>query len=144
MPRLALVNMLIGFVVLTFVAAAGSFIATDLTQGYLRDPSSLESWQLLLAKSAHGHTNLFGMIHILFGLTLPYSLLSQRFKAMQTLGFGLGTFAMGPVMLVRGYVGPQDHIDLVEVCLGVMLSLALFAMASHAWGLAARIMKRGG
>ena len=142
MSRLALLNMFSGFVVLSLVAAAGSFLATELTEGYLLDPGALESWRLLISKSSHGHTNLFAMIHILFGLTLPYSGLSTRFKVAQTVGLSLGTLAMGPVMMLRAYVGPTNKIDLVEVCLGAMLSAALLALAAHAAGLALRLMRR--
>jgi hypothetical protein len=134
--------MLIGFLVLSLVAAAGSFIATDITVGYLRDQKSLETWRLLIAKSAHGHTNLFAMIHILFGLTMPYSPLSPRIKQLQTLGLFLGVLAMGPVMLMRGYVGPMERLDLVEVGLGTMLSCALLALLSHAAGLGMKWISR--
>jgi hypothetical protein len=142
MSRLALLNMFIGFVVLSLVAAAGSFLATEITEGYLHDPGALESWRLLISKSAHGHTNLFSIIHILFGLTLPYSGLSTRSKLAQTVGLGLGTLAMGPVMLLRAYIGPTSKLDSVEVCLGIMLSAALLALATHAAGLALRLMRR--
>jgi hypothetical protein len=142
MPRLAIFNMFLGFFVLTLVAAAGSFIATDITVGYLQDQKSLETWRLLIAKSSHGHTNLFAMIHIMFGLTMPYSKLSNRVKKIQTIGLFLGVLGMGPVMLMRGYLGPVDRVDLVEVCLGTMLSCALLSLVSHAAGLGMKWINR--
>lgn len=142
MPRLSIFNMMFGFLVLSLAAAAGAFIATDITDGYLRDKALLETWQLLLSKSSHGHTNLFAMIHIALGLTLPYSLLSPRVKLLQTVGLGLGTLAMGPLMIARAYIGPTDGIDPNAVAIGIMLSCALAAIASHAAGLGAKLMRR--
>ena len=123
-PRLAIFNMMFGFLVLAVVAAAGAFIATDISDGYLRDKALLETWILLLSKSAHGHTNLFGLIHIALGLTLPYSTFSPRVKLLQTIGLALGTVAMGPIMLIRAYLGPVSGIDPTAALLGVMLSCA--------------------
>jgi hypothetical protein len=134
--------MFLGFLVLTLVAAAGSFVATDVTVAYLRDQKALETWRLLIAKSSHGHTNLFAMIQILYGLTMPYSPLSNRVKKLQSLGLFLGILAMGPVMLIRGYLGPMESLDLVEVCLGTMLSCALLSLLSHAAGLGLKLLRR--
>lgn len=142
MPRLALFNMMIGFLVLAIAAAAGAFIATDITDGYLRDKAMLETWTLLLSKSAHGHTNLFALTHILFGLTLPYSAFTNRIKLMQTIGIGLGTFAMGPMMLLRAYSGPEANVDVIAAVIGTMLVCALAGIASHAAGLGAKLMQR--
>lgn len=142
MPRLSIFNMMFGFLVLALAAAAGAFIATDITDGYLRDKALLETWQLLLTKSAHGHTNLFGMIHIALGLTLPYSIFSGRVKTWQTVGLTLGTLAMGPGMIVRAFVGPSDSIDSSGIVIGIMLSCALVAIGSHAAGLGGKLMRR--
>jgi len=136
MPRLALLNMLMGFSILSIVAAAGAFIATDLTEAYLNDPELIHSWEILLSKSSHGHTNLFGILHICFGLTLPYSQLSMKIKKLQTLFLFLGVVAMGPLMFLRGKVGPAENIDVLEILTGLCLSLALITLVSHAFGLA--------
>jgi hypothetical protein len=141
-PRLAVFNMMVGFLVLALAAAAGAFVATDITDGYLRDKALLETWQLLLSKSAHGHTNLFALTHVAFGLTLPYSKFGTRTKTWQTAGLLLGTLAMGPVMVARAYYGPTDGVDPIAILLGVMLSAALAAIASHAAGLGAKLMQR--
>lgn len=143
MPRLALLNMLIGFSVLALAAMAGAFIATDITQGYLRDKVVLESWALLLQKSAHGHTNLFALVHVCFGLTMPYSALPMRVKGWQTVGLALGTLGMAVGMTVRSFLGPTDGVDVAELAVGGMLSAALVAIASHAFGLAAKLKARG-
>lgn len=142
MPRLAVFNMMFGFLVLFLAAAAGAFLATDLTDGYLKDRAFLDTWVLTLTKSAHGHTNLFATIHVVFGLTMPYSIFSSRMKTAQTVGLVLGTLAMGPGMLVRAYSGPVAGLDAIEVVIGVMLSCALIALFSHAAGLAGKLLKR--
>ncbi len=142
MPRLALFNMMFGFAVLTLAAAAGAFIATDITAGYLQDKAILETWTLLLSKSAHGHSNLFGLLHIAFGLTLPYSVFGPRIRLAQTIGLGLGTCAMGPLMIMRAQLGPHDGVDALAAVIGVMLSAALAALAVHAAGLGAKLMQR--
>jgi hypothetical protein len=141
MARLALLNMLIGFVVVAVAAAAGAFIATSLTNGYLKDQQILTSWLLTLQSSAHGHSNLFGLLHIVFGLTLPYSNMTSRMKLLQTIGLGAGTFAMGPLMLTRAWLGPVEGVDLTEVLIGSCLTLALAAIALHAIGLGSKLMR---
>jgi hypothetical protein len=142
-PRLGLLNMTIGFALIFLAAALGPFVATEITSGYLRDKALLETWRLLLQKSSHGHTNLFGMLHVAFGLTLPYSALSGRLKKLQTVGLVLGSCAMGPVLLVRAALGPVDGIDLTEIVAGAFLSCALAAIALHAYGLALKTFRRG-
>jgi uncharacterized protein YneF (UPF0154 family) len=140
MPRLAVLNMFLGFLILALAAAAGSFIATDLTEGYLQDKEILGSWMLTLMSSAHGHTNQFALIHICFGLTLSYSTLSLRIKKLQTLGLLFGTVGMGPLMIWRAYIGPSRTTDITEIAIGFCLSLALIAIAAHAYGLARKYM----
>ena len=142
MPRLGILNMLIGFSVLAFAAAAGAFLATDITAGYLHDKALLETWRLLLLKSAHGHTNLFGTLHVLLGLTLPYSALKPSVKKAQTIGLLLGTLAMGPGMMIRAFAGPFEGVDATEGVIGLMLTAALAALATHAYGLGLKLMKR--
>jgi len=142
MPRLAILNMAIGFFVVFVAASAGAFISLDITHAFLYDEESLHRWQLLLHRSAHGHTNLFGMLHILFGLTLPYSLCSQRIKIWQTAGLLLGCVAMGPGMILRGAAGPTAATDGLGIALGLLLSATLLAVASHALGLMLKFSRR--
>lgn len=143
MNRVGVVNMLIGFVVLFLAAAAGSFIASDMTTGFLRDPELLTSWQTTLLTSSHGHTNLFAMIHILFGLTLPYSSLPVLWKKIQTIGLLSGTLAMGPGMMYRAYEGPTEAMDLSGLLVGLGLSTALITLISHGAGLYLHLLRRG-
>lgn len=141
MPRLGLLNMTIGFLVLSIAAAAGPFLATDITAGFLRDKALLDTWALMLQKSSHGHTNLFGTLHVLFGLTLAYSALGERMKRAQTVGLALGSIGMGPVLLVRAAMGPTNGIDATEVVIGAFLSCALAALVTHAYGLARKYFR---
>ena len=141
MPRIALINMSIGFFVLALVAAAGAFLATDITDGFLVDKAIMNSWQHIIQKSSHGHTNLFAILHILFGLTLPYSKLSNRWHVIQTFGLAAGTFAMGPGMLVRAVAGPESGINALDIVLGGCLSAALVTLVTHGAALAARVMR---
>jgi hypothetical protein len=137
MPRLALFNIVIGFAVLTITAAAGAFLATDITTAYVKDQALLGSWSLLLQKSAHGHTNLFGMLHVLFGLTVAYSAFSPKVKSWQTCGLALGTVAMGPMMLVKAATPPVEGYD----ALGLIMGAALAALASHALGVGLKLTR---
>ena len=138
MPRLALANMSFGFFVLFAAGAAGAFVATEITAGFLQDKSLLSSWWLELARSAHGHTNLFAILHLVFGLTMPYSPWSHRIKLAQTIGLGSGTLAMAAGLLVKGVLGPSTDVDLVSSAVGIMLCCALAALFSHGAGLALR------
>jgi len=142
MPRLGLLNMFIGFVILFLCACGGAFIANDMTEAFIRDPAILEGWQLTLLKSAHGHGNLFGVLHVLFGLTLPYSLANTRFKTLQTAGLFMGSVAMGLGLIWRATMKPSADIDFPAIVLGILLSAALLALVSHAAGLGAKLLTR--
>ena len=140
MPRLALVNIAIGFWVLAFSAAAGAFVATDLTATYIAEGTFHSTWESVLTASAHGHTNLFGMIHIAFGLTLPYSRVSQKWQSLQTAGLGLGVLAMGPGMIIRSRLSPTVGNDPLGIVMGCLLSAALAAIFTHAVALTGRLI----
>jgi hypothetical protein len=139
MPRIALVNMIAGFFLLTFAGASGAFLATDITYGYISDPALLASWRHLLQRSAHGHTNLFGMIHILFGLTLMYSRLTDFQKALQTIGLGLASASMCIGMFIKSYAPATIGVGVFDIVIGAGLSAGLLALASHGVGLALRV-----
>ena len=127
--------MIIGFVVIFCSACLGIFIATDISDNFIRHSEDLNSWYNTLRRSAHGHFNLFGIIHILFGLTLPYSIWSFAVKRWQTYFLAFGTLAMGPGLWIRAMVEPSDQIDGVGIILGLFISLALITMISHAAGI---------
>lgn len=126
---------------IALAAMAGSFIAIDITESYLNDLASLQSWQLTLMRSAHGHSNLFGMLHVAFATTLAWSRFSPRIKLWQTIGLLMGSLAMGPVMVVRSYLAVPTGIDLMGICVGVLLTGALLAVASHSYALFVRLAR---
>ncbi|RZA13013.1 MAG: hypothetical protein EOP10_30445 [Proteobacteria bacterium] len=141
MPRISLLNMAIGFSVLFLAACAGAFVSFDMTEAFLKDTTQLHNWQATLLASAHGHTNLFAMLHILLGLTFPYSSLSNRIKAWQTGGLFAGVIAMGPLMMIRASYGPSASLEGMGLLIGALLSLALLTLASHAAALWYRFVR---
>ncbi len=141
MPRLGILNMAIGFLVLFVAASAGAFVSFDMTQAYLHDLSQLDSWQSKLLQSAHGHSNLFGLLHVALGVTLPYSALPSRWKVLQTVGLALGVLAMGPLLMLRAYGGVSDSFDPLGLTIGLGLSAALCSLASHMAGLFYKLLR---
>ncbi len=142
MPRLGILNMFIGFFTIFLAACAGAFISMDVTQAFLKDPAQLHAWEITLLKSAHGHTNLFGLLHIALALTLPYSPLSLRWKNWQTAGLFMGVLAMGPLMMIRAALGPTDSFEGVGLLIGFGLSCALVAIGSHSGALLFKFLRR--
>ncbi len=133
--------MIIGFSLIFLAASGGAFIAVNATQRAL-EGNLIEGWSELLQTSSHGHTSLFGMIHILFGLTLPYSKITPKVKLLQTIGIGCGSLAMGPLMLFRSSFGPTSSFEINGVIIGSMLSLALAAIGVHIFGLMLELQRR--
>lgn len=144
MSRLSILNMALGFLVLFFAACAGAFVSFDMTQAFLHDLKQLNTWEMTLLQSSHGHSNLFGILHIVLGLTLPYSPLSLRWKKLQTLGLFGGVLAMGPGMIMRALAGPSESFDALGLSIGVGLSMALVTLGTHAAALFYKLMRRQG
>lgn len=141
MSKISLFNLGFGFLIITVVAMTGSFLATDMADFYHNDVEALNSWAHTVQKSAHGHCNLFGIIQILFGLTLNYSKLSVKIKKLQTAGLILGVVAMGPLMLIRASLGPPIGIDLNGILIGSLLSTSFLSLGSHSFALFSRFFK---
>lgn len=142
MSRLAILNMIIGFLAIFVAALGGFFVSFSTTEAYLHNPSDLGSWELTLLGSAHGHTNLFGMLHILFGLTMPYSTQSPAVKNAQTIGFVLGTCAMSGLMVLRSATMPTDQmVDALGALIGVCLMATTVALALHIYGLTLKLYR---
>lgn len=137
MPRLALINMVIGFAIIFLSASFGTFIVVELEELFRSAPHLVNDWYMTLLQSSHGHSSLLGMIHILFGLTLPYSQLSATLKFYQTLALIAGSLAMGPILALRATVDG----DLLVVISGLLLALFLFAIIFHAFGIYLRIRR---
>ena len=139
MSKIALFNIGFGFAIVAIAAAGGAFISFDIATAFLSDPEIIKAWDHYLQRSAHGHLNLFGLLHVLLGLSLPYSKLPASIKKWQTVGFLAGSLAMGPGLLIRGYLGPSAALDLNGIIIGGLLTLALIAVASHSFAILRRV-----
>jgi len=142
MSKVSLINVLIGWIGLVISAFAGVFIASDLSTEFINHSQMSETWKSVIIQSSHGHSNMFSMIHILFGLSLSYSVYTNRTKIIQTIFLFMGIVAMGPLMYLRSNIKPTPELGLVEVSIGVCLSLSLLSMCSHCIGIASKIFKR--
>lgn len=141
MPRLAIFNLFLGFCAIFIAACVGPFLALEITQNYLQNPAELGAWDLSLLKSSHGHTTLFGVLHICLGLTFPYTRLSVKFKFAQTCGLGLGTLAMSFLLVLRAYAGPYTGFDGLGLVTGLCLALALVSLGLQCYGLCAKLLR---
>jgi len=141
-PRIAILNILCGFIVIFLSACGGAFLSLDVTEAFKHDLSWLDSWDYVLLKSAHNHFNQFGYLMIFVGLTMPYSELSQRHKSWQTIGLICGCIGMGPGMVMRASIGVTGTEHPSGIVVGVLVSLALVALFAHIAGLMAKLKKR--
>jgi hypothetical protein len=135
MPRLGIFNLALGFFLLSLALAGGTFLSFYSTNAFLMDKSLLGSWWFTLARSAHTHASQFGVLHVLFGLSLPYSPWSPRFKMLQTILLGSGSFAMSALLLLRGLGEASSSFDLLGLLIGLGVMGALATLASHCYGL---------
>jgi hypothetical protein len=131
MSAIARWNIIVGFSAIVFAASGGLFLANEQTATFIQNSAPNSTWWYAVASSAHGHTNLFGFLHILFGLTLGLSYASSKLKKIQFIGLALGTTAMSLLMLLRSLTQPNSGFDLVGYFIGFMLSSALISLATH-------------
>lgn len=134
--------MVIGFSLICLAAMAGAFIAQEATEAFVKDPSQLAAWGFTLRKSSHAHTNLFGMLHIVFGLTLPYSGMGIKIKRFQTLGLAAGSVAMSVGMILRAQFSSPSTEGWLDYGVAACLSLALVALMIHVTGLSQALFRR--
>jgi hypothetical protein len=139
MPKIGIVNIFIGFSVIVLASLAGFFLVVDAEKAFLIDKQWLNSWQYTLFKSAHGHLNLFGMLHILVGLTIPYLRIPYRYLVFETIGLSMGSISMGLLVFIRAYMGMPEGVDVLGYFIGVFLTCALGALVVHCYGLAHRL-----
>lgn len=131
-----------GFFYVGLSSMMGVFNSFDLTDAFVKDPNLRFGWEATLMNSAHGHSSLFGFLHIFFGLTIPYSPLDGKIKQLQTAGFALGCLGMGPLMIARGILGPAPSFSWLGIAIGACLSGCLVAILSHSFGLLLKFIKR--
>ncbi len=141
MPRLGLLNILIGFSWIALAASGGVFVANEITYRFLEN-ISVQPWKEIISAASHGHSALFGLVQIVFGLSLSYSTLSIRWKKIQTIGLCCGLLGMGPLMMIRAYIGPTPGYDWNGIILGGLLSVWLLAIISHIFGLGAKMVSK--
>ena len=142
MSRIGIANLTWGFFMIFTAACGGVFVALRASEVFISGYVP-PTWESVLHASSHGHTSLFGMIHILFGLTIPYAAAGYRENLMKTIGLLAGSFAMGPLMLVRASLGPTLSTELNGILIGAALSCALLAIFYHVIGLARKLAVRG-
>jgi hypothetical protein len=135
MPKIGLLHILIGFIVIVFAAMTGPFLANMITSAFVHNPGELSGWRMTLLQSAHGHLTLFGVIQVLLGLTSVYSQLSGRMKQLQLALFLGGPIAMGPMMYLRAAEMPSDVLDWGGMAIGALLTCSLLALGMHIYGL---------
>ena len=131
MSGLARLNIAVGFFMIGLISCFGAILSFDVSDAIARTPAALLLWEVVLQKSAHGHGNLFGMLHILFGLTLRYSLLSQKWKSWQSASLFLGTLAAGPLMWLRSLSPQPSAPDLMTYVVSVFFAASLASLFSH-------------
>jgi hypothetical protein len=141
MRRIAILNLAFGFGLIFVAACGGAFVALKSTESYLQGVTSPQ-WETMLQASSHGHTNLFGVIHILLGLTLPYTRSTLLLDRLKTFALMAGSLAMGPLLLVRAHLGPSLSTDGIGLVIGTCLTLALAAILAHTLGLFSRFIER--
>lgn len=139
MAKEALVNLCLGFWILVMASFMGVFNSFELTEAFLKGPDVIPQWERTLFQSAHGHLGLFGLIHIAHGLTLAYSRMTKFVKWLQTVGLFLGCVAMGPLLVVRGKLGPEPSFNGLGLIIGLFLGCAVLGLISHTLGLLARL-----
>ena len=142
MSRIGLLNLAWGFLLIFMAACGGAFVALHATDQFMTGVTS-PVWETMLQASSHGHTSLFGMIHIMLGLTLAYSKATVRENVLKSIGLFAGSFSMGPLLLIRAAIGPTLTTEVNGILIGVGLSGALVAILYHSIGLFRRIAMRG-
>lgn len=135
-------NLIFGFSAILFSACGGFFLATEQSRHFAENAVGDPSWWFALSSSAHGHTCLFGILHVLLGLTFAYSSLGSRFRLLQSICLGSGTFAMSALMIIRSLSKPAIDFDTLGVFIGLFLSLAILSLLIHVYSLLP--LKRGG
>ncbi len=133
--------MAFGFLIIFISAMAGVFLVSDIELAFMKDKDLLLSWMHILQKTSHGHFNLFGMLHILFGLTLPYARHEKKLTLFLTACLVLGSLAMGPCLLIKSFLANESLMRTsLDYLVGGFLSLSLIAIGCHTYSLFKRFV----
>ena len=141
MPKISLLNMCLGFVFIFLSASAGLFLSTEHVRAHVEGGAELLSWWMQLSTSAHGHTNLFGVLHILLGLTFPYAFKHSGIRLFQTIGLLCGSLSMSFLMYLRALGEPSLEYDLIGIFIGAGLGLSLTAIGLQVLGIGSRLTR---
>ena len=141
MARISIFNMFIGFVLIFIAALGGPFLSQISTAEFVQSNIHQKTWLFTLLSSAHGHTNLFGMLHILMGLSFPYSLNSMLIKKIQSLFLLLGSFSMSCLLVIKAFSIPEIGFDILGIVMGIGLSAAICSIGLHTFGLFKKWMR---
>lgn len=134
--------MLIGFSLIVLASCGGFFVAYDAEKSFMFNGQIIQSWPFVLMKSAHGHLNLYGLLHIAMGLSLPYSQIGRRGALGQTIGLALGSFAMGFLLIIRAWQGvPNSQWNILGVFIATALMSSVLALMAHCYGLALKLFR---
>lgn len=141
MSSLAIIHLVTGFLSVFISACAGIFLATDLTEAFAQDISLIGTWNTTLLISAHSHTNQFGILHVLFGLSEHWNVLPKFVRRFQLIGLCLGSIAMSILMALKSFQSPSVNWDLIGAASGFCLSMALISIGLHTFGIALRLTR---
>lgn len=136
-----LLHITIGFCVLFLSAGLGFIVSYDLSNLFMQESQEIHSWLRTLARSAHGHLSLFGIIHICFGLTLGFTNQKPLLLKIETAGLCMGTVGMGLGLLLRGFAGPSSTFDLLGLIIGTLISAFYAALSLFVFSLFGELLK---
>ncbi len=140
--KLMAMNMLCGFFLLFFCGLMGVFLRMEVVQQYVFSPGISDSWRISLFRSSHAHGTLFALLQIVYGLSIPYSSSRNFTRIFQSIGIGIGAWVMSLLVFLESYSTPSVSTwTWNQLCIGIGLSLWMLAIASHGYGLAARIWR---
>ena len=142
MSKISLVNILIGFVVVVLASLGGFFLGVETKAALSEESVDLLKWKMVMYRSAHAHSNLFGMLHILMGITMPYSRWGAKIKKIQTWALTSGTLSMGVLMVFRARIDMNSRgEEFLGFIMGAGLLFALLGLSLHCLGLTYKLIR---
>ena len=142
MSKVSLVNILVGFIVIVLASIGGLFLGLETKSSLAQDSIQLLKWKMVMYKSSHAHTNLFGMLHILMGLTMPYSYWNGKIKRWQTWALLSGTLSMGVLMIFRARIDMNSRgEEFLGFVMGLGLFFSLIGLTLHCLGLTYKLIR---
>ena len=143
MSKPQLINFIIGYGLLILGVGIGGYVTNQIEESLLyQNPSQLMVLKLAIMKSSHGHTNLFGMLHILVALSFPYLLFPRRMLWWITGGLSLGSFGMSVLLLTKSFfLFDAKMTGYLSIGIGLCLTGALLAIMTCFVGMVGRLAR---